>query len=91
MMNCLAYALRFWKINPQYKLYYNSNHVVNLDFYSRDANYHTGFLPAEYFGYEYFSSAFKGLLSSYEEDLLKKYFNVLVDVDVSPVMRSPVK
>lgn len=88
MINCLAYALRFWEQNPTYRLYYNSNHVINLDFYFKNADFYIGFLPAEYFGYDYFSSAFKGLLTSYEEDLLKKYFNVLVDVDVSPVMRS---
>ena len=75
-INCLAYALRFWEHNPQYKLYYNSDHVVNLNYYGQNADYYIGFLPAEDYGYDYFSSSFAGLLDEYEEDLLKKYFQI---------------
>lgn len=28
-MNCLEYALRFWKENPSYKIVYDGNHVIN--------------------------------------------------------------
>jgi len=76
-MNCLAYALRFWENNPHYKLYYNSDHVINLPNNTDDTilSIATNYLPAEGFGYGYFSSSFAGLLDSYEEELLKKYFN----------------
>lgn len=71
MINCLAYALRFWELNPSYKLHYNSDHVVNSKI-----NLEPTYLPAEEFGYSYFQSAFNGLLDNYELELLKKYFNV---------------
>jgi hypothetical protein len=76
MMNCLGYALRFWEKNPEYRLYYNSSHVINLDYYGTGADHYINFLPVEDFGYSYFSSAFEGLLDEYEQDLLKKYFNI---------------
>lgn len=76
MINCLAYALRFWERNPEYTLYYNSGHVINLDYYRSGADHYISFLPAEDFGYDYFSSAFEGLLDEYEQDLLKRYFNI---------------
>lgn len=75
-MNCLAYALRFWEKNPKYKLYYNSDHVINLNYYLKNADFYIGFLPAEEFGYNYFSKSFDGLLDEYEDKLLKKYFNI---------------
>jgi hypothetical protein len=74
MINCLAYALRFWKVNPEYKLYYNSDHVINSPNWApsiQGGNY----LTAEEFGYNYFSSAFKELLNEEEKVLLKEYFN----------------
>ena len=79
-MNCLAYALRFWEEQPDYKLFYNSGHVINMpitnqSYYFYDLFVVTGFLPAEDYGYCYFSSAFEGLLDEHEQELLKKYFN----------------
>lgn len=71
LINCLAYALRFWEKEPSFKLYYCSGHVIN----SHVPITVDGWLPAEDFGYVYFSSAFKDLLNEYETDLLKKYFN----------------
>lgn len=70
-MNCLAYALRFWEKEPNYVLYYNSDHVVNLP----EGTEVKGFLPAEKFGYVYFAGAAGGLLDEYEQELLKRYFN----------------
>lgn len=72
-MNCLAYALRFWNEHPRYRLYYNSDHVVNLPV---DVGEKCSpiFLPAEAFGYDYFAGAFEGLLNEAEKDLLRKYF-----------------
>lgn len=72
-MNCLAYALQFWDKFPNYKLFYNSNHVINA--YENVTG--SGYLPAEAYGYIYFKSAFDGLLTTKEEQLLKKYFKML--------------
>lgn len=69
-MNCLSYALRFWDKMPQYKMYYNSDHVINAKSPITGDNY----LAVEYFGYDYFISAFEGLLTEKDEKLLKKYF-----------------
>lgn len=69
--NCLAYALRFWEQNPEYKLYYGNGHVIN----SRVRIKGEGILRAEDYGFCYFSSAFEGLLDEYEQKLLNLYFN----------------
>ena len=68
-MNCLEYALNFWNDNKDYKLYYNSNHVINSD-----VPIGGNFLLAEDFGYDYFINAFE--LDDKGIELLKQYFNV---------------
>lgn len=70
-INCLSYALRYWNLYPEYRLYYNSDHVVNLP-----VNVCIGFLPIEDFGYDYFFSWYKNSLIN-EDDLvlLNRYFN----------------
>lgn len=70
-INCLSYALRYWNLYPEYRLYYNSYHVVNLPI-----NACIGFLPIEDFGYDYFFSWYKNSLIN-EDDLvlLNRYFN----------------
>lgn len=68
--NCLGVALRFWDKNRKYKLYYNSDHVINSPVYINGGHW----VPVEDFGYNYFSSSFKGLLTDEEEMLLKRYF-----------------
>lgn len=68
--NCLGYALRFWHENPKYRLYYNSDHVINSPVKIQGGHW----LPVEDYGYSYFSSAFKGLLTEEEENLLWCYF-----------------
>lgn len=78
-MNCLAYALRFWKKEPKYRLFYNSDHVINLPLGKNSGHVvyeATGFSPVEEYGYEYFSKAFDELLDEYEKKLLKKYFKI---------------
>jgi hypothetical protein len=72
--NCLAYALRFWERNPRYRLYYNSDHVVNLPVEAGEKCFPM-FLPAEDFGYDYFQGAFNGLLDEHEQALLYTYFH----------------
>lgn len=70
-INCLSYALRYWELHYEYRLYYNSEHVINLP-----VNACIGFLPIEDFGYDYFFSWYKNSLIN-EDDLvlLNRYFN----------------
>lgn len=69
--NCLGYALRFWEHHKEYKLYYGPGHVINSPMPIETK----GWLPAEDYGYDYFSSSFAGLLCDHETKLLKQYFN----------------
>ena len=71
-INCLEYALLFWKEHPDYRIYYNSSHCIN----AYEAITGSGYLPAESFGYEYFKNSFKDLLSDYSKQLLELYFNI---------------
>ncbi len=71
LINCLAYALRFWNKNNEYKIYYSSCHAIN----SKTDITGNGWLPAEDFGFGYFESSFNGLLDDEEKKLLKQYFN----------------
>ena len=72
-MNCLQYALKFWEQNPKYRIWYNSDHCINLP----KGSSATGFLPAEQYGYYYFSSSFKEFLTDEYLVILKKYFNIV--------------
>lgn len=67
-INCLEYALFFWKEQPRYRIYYNSDHVINLP----DNSTCDGFLPIEEFGYEHLLSSFT--LSDQAKEILKEYF-----------------
>lgn len=69
--NCLGYALRFWNLNKVYRIYYHPGHAIN----SPVAIPKTYWLPAEDYGYDYFSSSFAGLLTEFEQELLKIYFD----------------
>lgn len=73
-LNCLQYALKFWEANSDYRIWYNSDHCINLPLNSSVV----GFLPAEEYGYCYFSSAFKEFLTDEYLVILKKYFNIVV-------------
>ena len=69
-INCLSYALRYWNLYPEYRLYYNSNHVVNLPI-----NVCIGFLPIEDFGYDYFFRWYEDkLIDNIDLALLNLYF-----------------
>ena len=71
MINCLSYALRYWELHYEYRLYYNSEHVINLP-----VNVYTGFLPIEDFGYDYFFNWYKnGLINEEDLVLLNRYFS----------------
>ena len=70
-MNCLQYALEFWDKVPRYRLFYNSEHVINLPPNSSAE----GFLPITEFGYVYFSDWYRqGLIDDNALKLLIKYF-----------------
>ena len=69
-MNCLQYSLKFWESNPNYRIWYNSDHCINLPKNSSVV----GFLPLEQFGYEHITSSFKEFLTEEYLTLLKKYF-----------------
>lgn len=100
-INCLSYALRFWKKNPLYRIWYNSDHCINipmwidakftnnnryerviidtLDGYQiNSSRYSLGseFSPIEEYGYSYFISSFRELLSEDDVVLLKEYFEI---------------
>jgi hypothetical protein len=75
--NCLCYALRFWNNNPEYRLYYDSNHVINSDCPPiKLLSSGIDFAPIEEYGHGYFSSAFAEYLDEYHKVLLDKYFNL---------------
>jgi hypothetical protein len=78
-MNCLQYALEFWNKNPDYGLFYNSHHVVNLpdsdNLLVKGKYAEIGFLPLTEFGYVYFSDwYYRGLIDDKALQLLIKYF-----------------
>ncbi len=72
--NCLLYALKFWSLNPEYKIYYNGDHVINATY---DVGYnYSGFIyiRLEEYGYEYIVNSFKEVLDDYHLALLNLYF-----------------
>ena len=52
-MNCLTYALDFWRKNPSYRLYYNGDHVINCDTPPKN-----NFLPIEDYGLLHMHTSF---------------------------------
>ena len=68
-MNCLQYCLLQWTYLPDFRLWYNSNHVVIIepDIELTDK----GYLPLSDFGMSYFVSAFN--LGDYYKNLLHDY------------------
>lgn len=73
MINCLSYALRFWNTNKKYRIYYNSDHCINLPI--KDGHECCGFLPIEEYGYDYFKDWYiQGLIDISDLVLLHQYF-----------------
>lgn len=70
-MNCLQFALAFNARNPEYKIYYNSDHVINL----KDNEQINGYLPLETFGIEHIEKSFAGVLYPIDFVRLRRYFN----------------
>lgn len=68
--NCLEYALHFWEEHFEYKIYYNSDHVITLPkSYVKLDNY----LPIEEYGLDHMLNSFT--LDDRSIYLLHKYFN----------------
>lgn len=75
-MNCLSYALKFWNINNDYKIWYNSDHCINLPNDIINPFPNKEFLPIEEFGYDYFKNWYdERLINDFDFELLKLYFN----------------
>ena len=68
-MNCMQYALQFWKKNPNYIILYNSDHAINVPARTNVE----GFLPLAHFGEEHITKSFG--LSKYYIQLLKRYLD----------------
>lgn len=69
-LNCLEFALDFWNEDSRYKIYYNSDHVINL----LGKSGADGYLPIEEFGLEHIMSSFT--LKPRYLNLLKIYFEI---------------
>ena len=69
MMNCMDYALEFWQKEPNYIIYYNSDHAINLP---KNTEISKNFLPLKSFGYEHILKSFD--LSEKSKEILKLYF-----------------
>lgn len=90
MINCLEYALDFWNENNEYKIYYNSDHCINVP---KNHEVH-GFLPIESFGFGYFENWFiDKLIAKRTYKLLIKYFKTyqpdLPIFDITEVEKRP--
>lgn len=78
LINCLAYALRYWDQHSNYRIYYDGCHMVNSKYELHDPRYPIPgwYEPMENAGYEYYRDVFGYMLDEYEHMLLKKYFNI---------------
>ena len=68
-MNCMDYALEFWIKEPNYLIFYNSDHAINLPIGTKISE---NFLPLKSFGYEHILKSFE--LSENSKEILKLYF-----------------
>lgn len=73
MMNCLSYALNFWSEHPEYLIYYNGDHCINL----RDREVATNYLSLSGYGLEHMMSSFQNTLNKEDIFLLKQYFEYI--------------
>lgn len=69
MVNCLSYALWFWKRHPKYKIVYNGDHAINVPINVKVQ----GFISLRLYGYMYFRSAFRDELTKGDFETLEEY------------------
>ena len=74
--NCLSWNLHFQKKNPDYVIYYNSDHVISLH---KSIDPPSTYLPLSEYGFQHLRSSFDGLLTLYEVDLLYDYIDSTYD------------
>lgn len=74
-MNCLQYALKFWSKNRDFFIYYNMNHVINLE---KGLRRPKGYIHLHNYTYEGLVKSF-GLGPTYQR-LLKKYLKSLKNI-----------
>jgi len=72
-MNCLAHCLDQWLDNPEFRLWYNSNHVIIIEPHLDASD--LGYLPLSEFGYFHMILSFQ--LSPEYTRLLTVYFDSL--------------
>jgi hypothetical protein len=70
-MNCLEHCLEQWIDMPDYRLWYNSSHVVIVEPEHRLND--IGYLPLEHFGLSHFLESFH--LDMRYREILTKYFD----------------
>lgn len=75
-MNCLEFALNVWRKNKTYKIWYSSNHCINIPEDVVNPFPNKEFVEAEKFGYTYFYNSFKEVLPKTHLKILKQYFNI---------------
>ncbi len=72
-MNCLTYCLEQWLDNPDFKLWYNSNHVVIIE-PDKDLT-GLGYLSLDEYGFTYFIKSFR--MTPEYQIILSDYFDQL--------------
>ena len=80
-MNCLAYALEFWDNHPEYQIFYDGDHAVNLEVKLALPEMELlpkmiGMRPITEWKYDFIAKSFNGLLTKPQEKLLRKYYNL---------------
>lgn len=73
MANCLTRALdQWWESSDEFRLYYNSNHVISLE---KGIKPPEGYDPIEDYGYFYFLNSFNP--TPQYIDLLEEYLSAI--------------
>lgn len=73
--NCLGFALEFWQREVEYKIWYNSDHAINIDINTQVMfKGSREFLPLETFGLEAVYNSHKANLNKDEVEILIEYY-----------------
>lgn len=72
LLNCLSWNLYFQKLNKDFRIYYNGDHVISLH---NSITPPSGYEDLSSYGFPHLSMSFNGLLSSDEEDMLYDYID----------------
>jgi len=72
IMNCLEFALKFNSENPDYPIYYDGDHIINLH---RSTPIPGCYLPLTDYDYSYIRNSFSVALSHEARELLERYYD----------------